>query len=427
MIGGLGQSANQILIKIKGDDKDFQGALKKSERGMDGFTSKMKAAGPMIGAAFAAAAVGMVAMSVKMAAAEEVVTRQTEALLKAQGIMWGSVKGEVTDYINELEALTAYNDTDLQMAFNAMIAAGMSYTEAMESMNTVTAMAYSLNRDLGSMALLVGKAYNGQTGELSRYGIVLDETLDKTEKFAGLQKHVADNFADASDRTDTLEGKMKIMKNTVDDTAEAFGNELIPQLTYYLDAVIEASGGTEQLGKALGEALTFPGDVIKDLGEIAAVTSEAYKISKAGLKTEEEISDVLSLEFETIMDMTEQEVRLKTETLERLGHEKEANQFRAYYAYTLKQEEIALDRINQLKAEGLVIDVASTAEGEKQLSTMRERATEAQRSISVRKEGSSGTSSMSAATAALYKEHYSIDVSPGRINPNITGGNNSGV
>ncbi len=435
VFSSLGASANQILIRIKGDDKDFQGAIRRSNNSMASFTSKMKAAGPMIGAAFATAAVGVVAMSVKMAAAEEVVTRQTKALLKAKGIMWGDVKDEVTDYINELETLTTYNDTDLQIAFNSMIASGMSYTEAMESMNTVTSMSYSLNRDLASMALLVGKAYNGQTGELSRYGIVLDESLEKSEKFTALQKHVADNFADASARADTFEGKMETMKNIVDDTAEAFGNELIPQLSYYLDAVIEASDGTEQLGKTLGEAITFPGDVIQNMGEFVAITSEAYKISKAGLRTEQEISAVLGLEFSTLSKMTAQEVKLKTETLERLGYEKEANQFRAYYAYTNKQLEISLQNQVAATADILKLDKAIAAtkkeitqESEKQLNLEERKATYLSKygqSEGMRARSAGINLSGLSSTAKAYAAGESYTRKSGAWT--ITGGNNSGV
>jgi len=429
VFGSLGSSANQVLIKIKGDDKDFQGAINRSDKSMDGFAAKAKAAGPMIGAAFAAAAVGFVAMSVKMAAAEEVVNRQTESILKSQGVMWGTVKNEVTDYINELEALTAFGDTDLQMAFNRMSSSGMAYNDVMQSMKMVADIAYTKNMNLVASADLVAKAYNGQASALKRYGIVVQDGITGIEALAAVQVEVNTTMADSADRTDTLEGKLESMKNIADDTAEAFGNELIPQLSYYLDAVIMASGGTEELGKALGDALTFPGDVIRDVGELAAVTSEAYKISKAGLKTENEISDVLNLEFETIVDMTEQEVKLKTETLERLGYEDKANQFRAYYAYTNRQIEISLQNQLVTTADLLSIEEDITREGEKQLTTMRERAAAAQREIEARNaiNSISGTDmSGLSSTAGKYtaRESYTRQSGGATI---FFSGNNSGV
>ncbi len=142
--------------------------------------------------------------------------------------------------IEEFERLTAYNNIDLQIAFNSMISAGMSYTEAMESMNTVTSMAFSLNDDLATMAQLVGKAYNGQTGSLSRYGIVLEEGLDKSEAYAAVMKYVAENFADASARSETLQGQIDTLDHQVQNVARVIYIEFkLYELCQIIDKVLE--------------------------------------------------------------------------------------------------------------------------------------------------------------------------------------------
>jgi len=373
---------------------------------MEGFAAKAKAAGPMIGAAFAAAAVGFVAMSVKMAAAEEAVSRQTEALLKSKGIMWGDVSDELNTYMKGLEELTAYNDTDLQIAFNAMIAAGMSYTEAMESMNTVTSMSFSLNRDLASMALLVGKAYNGQTGELSRYGIVLDETLDKYEKFAGLQEYVADNFADASDRAGTFEGQMAALKNETSNFAEALGTELLPDLTDFVSLLVQGADESESFATKLGKLLAIPFKEVTRAKTVETLAIELHELEMIKKRTHEE--DVRRSEI--IFEM----------------QQRIAGTWVDYEAQKMAQSELSLTlfkrETNELKNQTNEMK-NQTAEIEKQLS-MRERAAQSQSSV-LRNIG--GTSSMSAGTAALIKSTYGVSVSPGRINSNITGGNNSGV
>jgi len=429
VFGSLGSSANQVLIKIKGDDKDFQGAINRSDKSMDGFAAKAKAAGPMIGAAFAAAAVGFVAMSVKMAAAEEAVTRQTEALLKSQGIMWGSVKSEVTDYINELEALTAYNDTDLQVAFNSMIAAGMSYTEAMDSMNTVTAMSFSLNRDLASMALLVGKAYNGQTGELSRYGIVLDETLDKSEKFIGLQKYVADNFANAEERTDSLEGSMGRLKNSTDDVMEALGARLIPEITSFTDHVFAASGGAEEFGDVLGRLAAMPLTLPRMLGEHTANMITINKLRREGIDTEGELVNLLQLSGDELVNMNDEEFKYKTKLLEISGYHEKIAKLETARSYGQSQKLRALNDETKLEQALLDIKQQQTEEGEKQLSTMRERAAAAQREIEARNaiNSISGTDmSGLSSTAGKYtaRESYTRQSGGATI---FFSGNNSGV
>jgi len=377
----IGRAAKDILIHIKGDDKQFQGAIRNSDKSMGSFASKMKAYGPMIGAAFVGAAAGFVAMSVKMAAAEEAVSRQTEALLKSQGVMWTNVSSELDSYMKQLEELTAYNDTDLQQAFNSMIAAGMSYTDAMDSMNTVTSMAFSLNRDLSSMALLVGKAYNGQTGELSRYGIVLDDSLDKTEKFTGLQQYVADNFADASDRADTFEGQMEALKNETSNFAEALGAELLPGLTDFVKLLVKGADESESFATKLGKIIAAPFEVVVNTKEIETLSLELHKLEMIKVRTWEEdkrrsevifemqqrINGVYVERNEFIKNITESEsVVAEEEDITYLIQLKKMGASEAFLD-TLRQELlIKKDITNE--------DVKQTNEIEKQLS-MRQRAT----------------------------------------------------
>lgn len=352
----IGRSAKDILIHIKGDDKDFQGAIRNSDKSMGTFASKMQKYGPAIGAAFVGAAAGFIAMSVKMAAAEEAVSRQTEALLKSQGLMWNAVDEDLNAYMKDLERLTAYNDTDLQVAFNAMIAAGMSYTEAMESMNTVTSMSYSLNRDLASMALLVGKAYNGQTGELSRYGIVLDDTLSKTEKFAGLQKFVSDNFADASERTDSLEGQTEKLRNEMSNFAEAMGVELIPATTEFISALNSMGIAGQELGTTFGRFLTLPWDLPAQLGEHVANMQTMNKLRKSGIDTEAELVSLLRLQSDQIVDMSDAEFERKMSLMEIFGFTEKMEKLELSRAYGLRQildveREITVETQKQLTIE----------------------------------------------------------------------------
>jgi len=359
VFGSLGKSANNVMIHIKGDSKSLDSAVNSSDRKLSSFASKAKAHGPMIGGAFAAAAVGFIAMSVKMAAAEEAVSRQSEALLKAQGIMWKGVSTELNAYMKGLEELTAYNDTDLQMAFNAMIAAGMSYTEAMESMNTVTSMAFSLNRDLHTMALLVGKAYNGQTGELSRYGIVLGEIEDQSEAFAKVQGYVADNFADASARTDTAEGQIALLKHEMSNLAEAVGDQLLPTLTATIQVLNETGQSSDTLGTKLGKLITKPIALGKIFGDAKMVRREMNELAERGYTTEEDILKTYGLQSSALTEIKDKEFNIMMSVLESLGYNERATKLEQARAYGISMEERSLQNIVNL-------DQQRTSELEKQ-------------------------------------------------------------
>ena len=377
MIGALG--AKDILIQLKGDNKDFKGAMKGADKSMGSFTDSVKAYGPAMALSFATGAAGLVAMSVKMAAAEQVVNRQTESMLKSQGIMWGEVKGEVSDYLNELEALTAYGDTDLQMAFNRMSSSGLEYKEVMESMKMVTDIAYTRNIDLVAAADLVSKAYNGQGSALKRYGIILEDGLIGLEALNAMQIEVNSNFADAADRTETLEGKMSRLNEISDDFFEGLGNELIPAVTDLADEFVGAAGGAEDLGIGIGKIIKeipqMPGAIgwQLDLAESLDMVWEINKAYHSGVDTEKEMLDYLGLHNEELAEMSDKEFKHAKKMLELAGYEEKSKKLAEERAYAIAEQNANME--NQLLIAKILLDVEEriTKEGEKQLS-MRERA-----------------------------------------------------
>lgn len=340
-IGGLG--AKDILIQLKGDNKDFKNAMSDSDKSMNSLTNSVKRYGPAMAAAFAVGTAALIASSVKMAAAEEVVNRQTESMLKSQGVMWSEVKGDVTDYINELERLTAYGDTDLQMAFNRMSSSGLEFNEVMKSMDMVTDIAYTRNIDLVAAADLVSKAYNGQGSALKRYGIILENGLTGMEALNAMQVEVNDNFSDAADRTETLEGKMDSLTDATDDFKEAVGEPMLEPLTKFVGKLAE--GTTESEGFATS------------LGNIGASFIEDWLMPK--------------------------------DPLSELRKSMEIDEDSAYSKYLDKLQ--AGKEFNGVLQEQLDIENEITEEGEKQLTTMRERAAEKRKEIQAARE-SSGTS-----------------------------------
>lgn len=420
--------SKDILINIKGENKDFKNSINGADTSMNKFSKSVAKVGPAMIAAFAVGTAAFVGLSVKMAAEEEAVNRQTESMLKSQGIMWSAVKGEVADYLNELEELTAYGDTDLQLAFNAMSSAGMDYASVMKSMSMVTDIAYTRNISLVSAADLVSKAFNGQGSSLKRYGLVIEDGISGLEALNAVQVEVNENFADATDRTDTLEGSMSALKNTSDDFMEALGDELIPEVTMFTDSLYNASGGADELATFLGRVVAMPIKLPRQLGEHTANMITMNKLRKSGVDTEEEWINLLRLEGKELADMSEAEYERKRTLLSLAGYADRAIQLDKARAYNQEMMNRAKEEELRLEEQLLAIDEARTSEVQKQLTLTQQKAIhDKTQATSVRREGSGGTTSMSVAAAAAYQSHYGISVSRDRINPNITGGNTSGA
>lgn len=229
----VGKAAD-VLVRIKGNHKNLDGAVDSSKGKLGGLKAAAVAAGPAIAAAGVVAAAGFIAAAVKMAAEEEAVTATTATLLKKQGVMWSEVGAETDAYLKKLERLTTFNDTDLQLAFNAMLATGAEYNTAMESMTTVTGLAAATGMDLETAGKMVGRALQGDVSILKRYGIEATATKD-------VMQVMNERFGDGSQQADTFEGQMRNLKNQLSNVMEAIGVELLPVATDLMSVLADGA------------------------------------------------------------------------------------------------------------------------------------------------------------------------------------------
>lgn len=372
MIGGLG--AKDILIQLKGDNTDFKRAMVDSDKSMSSLVKGVKTYGPAMAAAFAVGTAAFVGMSIQMAAAEEVVNRQTESMLKSQGIMWSEVKGEVTGYINELEKLTAYGDTDLQMAFNRMSSSGMGYVATMESMKMVTDIAYTKDMDLVAAADLVAKAYNGQASSLKRYGIVVENGITGLEALTAVQAEVDKNFADAADRTETLEGKMELLTDATDDFKEALGEPLLEPMGNFVGLLAEGTAESESFATSLGKLLAFPLKETVTAKEMEKLGVELHKLESIKERSWEEDKRRAEVIFEMQQRVNrvyvERDDFIKTTT--ELEKEVTAEEETAYFVQ-LRKMGATEEHINSLKRQ-LEVEKELTNESKEQLSLSERKA-----------------------------------------------------
>ena len=150
----------------------------------------------------------------------------------------GSISG-MKKYAAEMQAQTIYGDELIlsQMAYGKNLGINTEQLEAATTAAIGLAAKYRL--ELNSAMMLVGRAALGQTQMLTRYGIVLDDTLDPQEKFNALLKIGADNFHLAAAETKTATGALAQFKNNAGDMGEEMSMSVLPALTDMLSAVNE--------------------------------------------------------------------------------------------------------------------------------------------------------------------------------------------
>jgi hypothetical protein len=142
------------------------------------------------------------------------------------------VSDALQDQATALQNLTRFGDETILQG-QALLASFTSNAEAIER-GTVAALdfAAATGRDLNTAFLTLGKAAAGSTGELSRYGIVIEEGLDQSQKFEAVLDRINEQFGGrAQAEIRTFSGLMAQLGNTFGDTAEAAGDFIIENET----------------------------------------------------------------------------------------------------------------------------------------------------------------------------------------------------
>lgn len=128
------------------------------------------------------------------------------------------------DYAAQLQQVTKYGDEVTMATMANLQTYGMNTEELKKATQATLDMAAAKGIDLKAASELVGKAFVGETGTLSRYGIVLDKGIPKTEKFAAVLELIQQRFGGtAQAELETYGGQWQKISNWWGDIIEKGG------------------------------------------------------------------------------------------------------------------------------------------------------------------------------------------------------------
>lgn len=179
---------------------------------------------------------GFVKESINLAGVQEKAEKKLSAALKTAGIHAEGTAERLNEYAASLQKVTVYGDETI-IGVEAMLATFGASEDVIKQATQVTLdMATAMEMDLKAAAILVGKAIAGETGSLSRYGIIVDEADLKTRGFAAVMDAMNEKFAGAAQaEAETYTGRMEQLKNVLGDMKEDVGNALLPTLTKLIE------------------------------------------------------------------------------------------------------------------------------------------------------------------------------------------------
>lgn len=249
---------------------EVTGPAKKIEGALGGAAAKAEGAGGLMGklgavtgglvtpfsiaAAAGTALVGGLLAAGKAAAEEQKNVAKMGAALKASVPNFDGNTDAIEKLITQRENL-AFSDDDLRDSMAILVTSTHDVTQAQDLQATAMDLARLKGVDLATASEALAKANNGSTKELKALGITVDDTKDKTQVLAAIQKAAA---GQAEAYAETTNGKWEKFQIKLQDVVEEVGgkllpvfndladfavNDLVPAILVAVDAIETIAGG----------------------------------------------------------------------------------------------------------------------------------------------------------------------------------------
>ena len=235
-----------LKLSILADVADLKKNLDAGSKEVEGFGGKLEKFGKVAAAAFAAAAAAAAAYAVKLAVDgvkaaiedEAAQLRLANALKNVTGATQAQISA-VEEQILKTSLATGVADDQLRPALQRLATATGSVTESQDLLNLALDISAATGKSVEAVSNALGKAYEGNTGSLTRLGVGLSAAEIKTLGLEGTVKQLAETFGGAATvQANTFQGQIARLKVGFDEAKESVGAALLPTLQRLLDYFI---------------------------------------------------------------------------------------------------------------------------------------------------------------------------------------------
>jgi hypothetical protein len=224
-IGMFNSAANSLFGTLQNLGGGFQDFGNIAQSAFSGF-----AVGGPVGAAIGGAtaaideAVQGIQASVKAAATLQGSWSDLQASLHLTGAAWDAMKAQVQGVVDVLMQTSTFSDTQLISSFQRLTTYGMSSAQAMDALKAATELAAAKHIDLETASTALGKAFQGNSMLLVRYGVNVDTVTKQLSLGGEAIKEMGVNLATAS--SSQLSAFATAMSDAGLKTADASGKML---------------------------------------------------------------------------------------------------------------------------------------------------------------------------------------------------------
>jgi hypothetical protein len=253
----MARASHTVKVRLEAEDAASK-EIQKVDRSFSGLASRISGGFLVAAAAATGAIVGItkaIGSWIKSATEQEDALAKLNAALASLGPSSKGVSERLQEQASALQKVTKYSDETI-LSGQALLATFTKDEEKIKAGTTAALdMSAALGMDLKSAFLLMGKAAKGETETLSRYGIVLDENLTRSEKFAAATAQIAALWGgQAAAQAKTFTG-------------------LIAQIGNAFGELNEILGASITKNTAFLEVMTSLRDLLTSGGMVAAITA----------------------------------------------------------------------------------------------------------------------------------------------------------
>ena len=219
------KSLANIRSKIAGESRGMKIKAAFSEAamsvpGVGPIMSAMNGSALAVGAGIAAVGAGfrLLSDSVKEFAAAEVAVAKLDAALGNSGLLDGKYRSELQAFAGDMQQLTGISDESWLDVFATLTKFGADQSNIRSYTQAVVNLAGMMGGDVTQAAFIFGKAMQGSTEMLGRYGITVDKAKSQSEQLADIMRQLEMRGGGQ------LEGMANTIEGRTRKIAEAWGN-----------------------------------------------------------------------------------------------------------------------------------------------------------------------------------------------------------
>jgi hypothetical protein len=230
--------------------------------------------------------------SVQVASDSQSAWAMLQQSLHLTGDAWAAQQPQIQNFVSGLEKVTTVSQTAAVGGLQLLATYGMSATQAEEAMGVAADLSAAKHLDLNTAVNLVGKAFDGVTTTLSRYGIIIQTTakanadlkqgtMDLTDAIQKAGPQALEPFQTELDaagiKLETASGKMESASTIATELVKAYKDGTLT--TAQFNEINQALGVTFDWSKARASDYQ---DILKQLNTQFGGSAQAQLDTYAG-------------------------------------------------------------------------------------------------------------------------------------------------